>query len=44
MATVEIGQDARCLMLRFDSSSATEQPHMLQMLDFTVNATNEKAR
>lgn len=44
MATVEIGQDARCLMLRFDSSSATEQPHTLQMIDFTVNETNEKAR
>ena len=44
MATVEIGQDARCLMLRFDSTSATERPHTLQMLDFTVNATNEKAR
>ena len=44
MATVEIGQDARCLMLRFDSTSATEKPHTLQMIDFTVNATNEKAR
>ena len=44
MATVEVGQDARGLMVRFDSSSSTTLPHTLQLLDLTTVETQEKKR
>jgi hypothetical protein len=43
-APVELGIDAKGLSLRFDSSTATELPHTIQVLDLTINETLEKQR
>lgn len=42
--TVDIGLDGKGISLRFDSSSASELPHTLQMLDVVYSSTNEVKR
>lgn len=42
--TVDIGLEGKGISLRIDSSSSTELPHTLQMLDVVYSSTNEVKR